>query len=325
MDLAIFMISIERLIASTFIKSYEYMLNSVAHATGLVTLFLVFDFICSCCLFSDTKLHENSPTLVYVSFAATITRITGFFLLRLTQKISRRHLSGPDRTLSGSYQCHENIVLLLAHTYNLSVALSVFLTPTLLIALQPKLAAKFSKKNKTVHVSPMDAGTATATYFDELNKMCAANDEQALAAEHIEGEFQDSQASYYVKAYYAARFRLLRKLLFVEGEGAFIRSLSQSTFWTPQGGKSGRFFYRTQDDRFVVKQMPRFEIQSFVIFASHYFDYVKTAVVENKLTTLCKHVMDYSLLVGVDETNGELILGIVDYMRTYTLDKVGLF
>uniref|UniRef100_A0A0R3RUC7 1-phosphatidylinositol-3-phosphate 5-kinase n=1 Tax=Elaeophora elaphi TaxID=1147741 RepID=A0A0R3RUC7_9BILA len=34
-----------------------------------------------------------------------------------------------------------------------------------------------------------------------------------------------------------------------------------------------------------------------------------------------QHVMDYSLLVGVDETNSELILGIVDYMRTYTLDK----
>ncbi|VDM85911.1 unnamed protein product, partial [Strongylus vulgaris] len=116
----------------------------------------------------------------------------------------------------------------------------------------------------------------------------AATDEQALAAEHIEVEFQDNQASYYVKAYYAARFRLLRKLLFVEGEEAFIRSLSQSTFWTPQGGKSGSFFYRTQDDRFVVKQMSRFEIQSFVEFAPHYFDYVKTAVVENKLTTLCK-------------------------------------
>ncbi|PIO71952.1 1-phosphatidylinositol-4-phosphate 5-kinase [Teladorsagia circumcincta] len=184
-----------------------------------------------------------------------------------------------------------------------------------------------------------------------------------------------------------------------------------------EGGKSGSFFYRTQDDRFVVKQMSRFEIQSFVEFAPHYFEYVKTAVVENKLTALCKvygvfrvgykskatqlkfdilvmeylfykhnvnqvwdlkgslrnrmastgkstsdlvlldenlmkdlwnkqlyiyphakaalnqaisndshflssqHVMDYSLLVGVDETNGELILGIVDYMRTYTLDK----
>lgn len=31
--------------------------------------------------------------------------------------------------------------------------------------------------------------------------------------------------------------------------------------------------------------------------------------------------MDYSLLVGVDDVNNELILGIVDYMRTYTLDK----
>lgn len=167
----------------------------------------------------------------------------------------------------------------------------------------------------------------------------------------------------------------------------------------------------------MIKQMSKFEIQSFVEFAPHYFEYVKTAVVENKLTTLCKvygvfrvgykskttqlkvdilvmeylfykhnvnqvwdlkgslrnrmattgkstsdlvlldenlmkdlwnkqlyiyphakaalnqaisndshflssqHVMDYSLLVGVDETNGELILGIVDYMRTYTLDK----
>ncbi|WKX90181.1 hypothetical protein Q1695_009207 [Nippostrongylus brasiliensis] len=249
-----------------------------------------------------------------------------------------------------------------------------------------------------------------------LNSSSVALDEQMLAAEHLEIEFQDNQASYYVKAYYAARFRLLRKLLFSEGEDAFIRSLSQSTFWTPQGGKSGSFFYRTQDDRFVVKQMSRFEIQSFVEFAPHYFEYVKTAVVENKLTTLCKvygvyrvgykskttqlkvdilvmeylfykhnvnqvwdlkgslrnrmasgkstsdlvlldenlmkdlwnkqlyiyphakaalnqaisndshflssqHVMDYSLLVGVDETNGELILGIVDYMRTYTLDK----
>jgi 1-phosphatidylinositol-3-phosphate 5-kinase len=40
--------------------------------------------------------------------------------------------------------------------------------------------------------------------------------------------------------------------------------------------------------------------------------------------TLCLsnlNVMDYSLLVGVDETNGKLVLGIIDYMRTYTWDK----
>lgn len=40
--------------------------------------------------------------------------------------------------------------------------------------------------------------------------------------------------------------------------------------------------------------------------------------------TLCLSkldVMDYSLLVGVDEENGKLVLGIIDYMRTYTWDK----
>jgi 1-phosphatidylinositol-3-phosphate 5-kinase len=90
------------------------------------------------------------------------------------------------------------------------------------------------------------------------------------------------------QVYYAEHFRLLRKLLFPEGEEAFIRSLSQSTSWHPQGGKSGASFYRTQDNRFVFKQMSRFEIQSFLKFAPNYFDYVSAAVTENKLTTLCK-------------------------------------
>jgi 1-phosphatidylinositol-3-phosphate 5-kinase len=31
--------------------------------------------------------------------------------------------------------------------------------------------------------------------------------------------------------------------------------------------------------------------------------------------------MDYSLVVALDETNKELVVGIVDYIRTYTLDK----
>lgn len=32
-------------------------------------------------------------------------------------------------------------------------------------------------------------------------------------------------------------------------------------------------------------------------------------------------VMDYSLLVGVDEESKELVLGIIDFMRQYTWDK----
>jgi 1-phosphatidylinositol-3-phosphate 5-kinase len=32
-------------------------------------------------------------------------------------------------------------------------------------------------------------------------------------------------------------------------------------------------------------------------------------------------VMDYSLLVGIDEESKELVMGIIDYLRQYTWDK----
>ncbi len=56
----------------------------------------------------------------------------------------------------------------------------------------------------------------------------------------------------------------------------------------PRGGKSGAQFFRTKDKRFILKQMSRFEIQSFLKFAPHYFDYISTAATDNKLTALSK-------------------------------------
>lgn len=32
-------------------------------------------------------------------------------------------------------------------------------------------------------------------------------------------------------------------------------------------------------------------------------------------------LMDYSLLVGVDRVSGQLVMGIIDYLRKFTLDK----
>lgn len=243
--------------------------------------------------------------------------------------------------------------------------------------------------------------------------------------QHIELQFADTHTKFYCKIYYAEHFRLLRKLLFPDGERAFIRSLSRCEQWIPKGGKSGAIFNRTSDKRFVLKQMSRFELQSFIKFAPNYFNYLSTAYSENKLTALAKifgvfrvgfnnsqtstamkmdfivmeylfynrnvnqvydlkgslrnrlaspassvekhrpeddlvlldenllrrictnsfycfphskaalnvaiindsnflasnTVMDYSLLCAVDDDKNELILGIIDYMRTYTWDK----
>lgn len=76
----------------------------------------------------------------------------------------------------------------------------------------------------------------------------------------------------------------------VEGEELFIRSISRCVSWAASGGKSGSTFCKTVDDRFIVKQMSRFEIQSFLDFAPHYFDYMITAFQEKRPTVLAKIV-----------------------------------
>jgi len=44
--------------------------------------------------------------------------------------------------------------------------------------------------------------------------------------------------------------------------------------------------------------------------------------VHNDTLFLCRSdVIDYSLLVGINEENNELVVGIIDYLRTYTWDK----
>ena len=45
--------------------------------------------------------------------------------------------------------------------------------------------------------------------------------------------------------------------------------------------------------------------------------------VERDSKFLCDiKVMDYSLLVGKDETTNELVVGIIDYLRPFSIDKV---
>ncbi|BGP47258.1 Mitochondrial distribution and morphology protein 12 [Rhodotorula kratochvilovae] len=191
----------------------------------------------------------------------------------------------------------------------------------------------------------------------------------------------------------------------------FIESLSRCLKWDAVGGKSKVDFMKTLDDRFIVKQLSRPEMEVFARFAPAYFQYMADALFQGKPTVLAKvfgiyrislgkqyrnveflvmenlfygrqlkqifdlkgstrnrraeadnpvlldenlietslknpfyvreeskqfikqaifndsqflsdlNVMDYSLVVGVDAVKSELVVGIVDYIRTYTWDK----
>ncbi|PVU96251.1 hypothetical protein BB561_001296 [Smittium simulii] len=49
--------------------------------------------------------------------------------------------------------------------------------------------------------------------------------------------------------------------------------------------------------------------------------YLHDAIWNDTLFLSKMNVMDYSLLVGIDEENDELVVGILDYIRTFTWDK----
>ncbi|CAL8101719.1 unnamed protein product [Orchesella dallaii] len=270
---------------------------------------------------------------------------------------------------------------------------------------------------KDVFVDKIDL---TKEIADEKSSSIEEKDGPKDADSHIEVQFRSSNAKFYCRVYFADQFRQLRELCLVEGEEFFIRSISRCVSWAASGGKSGSTFCKTVDDRFIVKQMSRFEIQSFLDFAPHYFDYMTTAFQEKRPTVLAKivgvfrigfknshttsaskmdilimenlfygrnisqkfdlkgsirnrlatttgkeqedlvlldenllnmaceyplyirphtktvlltalnndsrflgtqMVMDYSLLVGFDEEKRELVVGVIDYIRTFTWDK----
>ncbi|XP_028759080.1 putative 1-phosphatidylinositol-3-phosphate 5-kinase FAB1C [Neltuma alba] len=222
------------------------------------------------------------------------------------------------------------------------------------------------------------------------------------------------KVNFSVTCYYAKQFDLLRKLCFPD-EVDFIRSLSRCHRWNAQGGKSNVYFAKSLDDRFIIKQVKKTELDSFEEFAPQYFTYLMDSLKSGSPTCLAKilgiyqvivkypkggketkidlmlmenifykrnisrvydlkgskrsrynsetsgtmldlnllealrtkpiflgsmakrrleravwndtaflgsvDVMDYSLLVGVDDERKELVLGIIDFMRQYTWDK----
>ncbi|KAF5732083.1 hypothetical protein HS088_TW18G00772 [Tripterygium wilfordii] len=238
---------------------------------------------------------------------------------------------------------------------------------------------------------------------------------------HVKVSFEDDgplgKVKYTVTCYYAKRFEALRRMC-CPSELDFIRSLSRCKKWKAQGGKSNVFFAKTLDDRFIIKQVTKTELESFIQFGPEYFKYLSESIGTRSPTCLAKilgiyqvnskhlkggkeskmdvlvienllyrrnvtrlydlkgssrsrynpdssgsnkvlldqnlieamstspifvgnkakrlleravwndtsflasvDVMDYSLLVGVDEEKHELVLGIIDFMREYTWDK----
>lgn len=210
--------------------------------------------------------------------------------------------------------------------------------------------------------------------------------------------------------YCAEQFEHLRSLILKSSQ--FKELIWSCIPWAAPGGKSGSTFLKTINDQFILKEMSKLELQSFLSVADEYFKYVEESYTNNQPSLLsvilaiyrisipsietsecyfmvmrnlfykrnisqkfdlkgslrnrlvvnpnnshvlmdenllrCEQplmihstskqvlnqaidndskfltsisVMDYSLLVGIDRDNKELVLGIIDYLRPFTWDK----
>lgn len=95
------------------------------------------------------------------------------------------------------------------------------------------------------------------------------------------------KVKYTVTCYYAKRFEALRGIC-LPSELEFIRSLSRCKKWGAQGGKSNVFFAKTLDDRFIIKQVTKTELESFIKFAPAYFKYLSESISTKSPTCLAK-------------------------------------
>ena len=63
-------------------------------------------------------------------------------------------------------------------------------------------------------------------------------------------------------------------------------------------------------------------IQQYPLYLTEEAKRLLTVAIHNDTVFLTKiNVMDYSLLVAVDEVSNKLVVGIIDYIRQYTMDK----
>ncbi|CAL5037942.1 unnamed protein product [Urochloa decumbens] len=279
----------------------------------------------------------------------------------------------------------------------------------------------YSVLNDVAHKSYMSSlDGSTRSYGSDQSQPITGNDSKD---NHLTVSFEDEdscsvdKAKFSVTCYFVKQFDAIRRKCCPD-ELDYIRSLSRCKRWSAQGGKSNVYFAKTLDDRFVIKQVTRTELDSFEDYSIEYFKYLTESVSSGSPTCLTKilglyqivaknlkdgkelkmdvmvmenlffkrkvsriydlkgslrsrynpdtsgnnkvlldlnlletlhtkpiflgskakrrleravwndtsflamvDVMDYSLLVGIDEERNELVMGIIDYLRQYTWDK----
>lgn len=137
---------------------------------------------------------------------------------------------------------------------------------------------------------------AVAVYDDEPTSIIShalslvpaeAEETHARVSFEDENALPGDKAKFSVTCYFAKEFENLREKC-CEAELDYVRSLCRCKRWSAKGGKSNVYFAKTLDERFVVKQVTKTELESFEEFAPEYFKYMNGSLVSGSPTCLAK-------------------------------------
>lgn len=158
--------------------------------------------------------------------------------------------------------------------------------------------------------SDSDSSRSTSTTLDDSNSSFDGLDllesSVSYSASHPEVSMGlgklSAKRKYSVLCLYASQFHQLRNRC-CPSEIDYIASLSRCRNWGAQGGKSGSFFAKTLDDRYIIKEIKRTEFDSFMKFATNYFEYMNQCYELGNQTCLAK-------ILGIYQVSPSLSLSL---------------
>ena len=108
---------------------------------------------------------------------------------------------------------------------------------------------------------------------------------------HFKHLFHDDTCEFYCKVSFAREFESFRAKI-IESQTDMILSLAECSRFKSSGGKSGVKFYKTKDDRFLLKELNRPEARDFNnSFAPKYLEYMTKAHKDGGQSTLLAKIL----------------------------------
>jgi 1-phosphatidylinositol-3-phosphate 5-kinase len=132
--------------------------------------------------------------------------------------------------------------------------------------------------NKSVHSYTSDGiGIDNSDMgFNNIGDMYIERTLRSETGTHVKYHFSDRITKFFCKIFFSEQFDALRKNCGCDE--SYLASLASCIKWDSSGGKSGSAFLKTKDDRLLMKQMSRPEMDAFLKFAPAYFQYLSEAL-----------------------------------------------